>query len=429
MSLPLPLCGFRWMPEEELSVFDVLTDFSMDSDTGFILEVDLEYDDRETMLSHNSYPLAPETLKVNEDLLSRYSRDVLLELKGKTRHKATKLSSTFLPRQKYVLHAANLKLYLELGMKLTKIHRGITFHQERFIEPYIQYCTAKRAAAKTKAESNVYKLLANSLYGKMIESVGNRMDCRFNYNRSQMERRGMDPLYVGSVICGENLAISFHKKRVLEMRQSWAVGFTILELSKWIMYDLFYNTIRPALDDKVGVLMTDTDSYVLLSECESSDEVCERISDVMDFSTYAPSHPLYDPSRKNKVGYLKNEVPNDEIVKFVGVRSKTYCFSTRGGAFDKRAKGLKRNYQKALRLEDFEEVINSVATKKMCQRTIMSRDHRLQIVHSYRTVFSSFDDKRYLLCPRHTTPYGSWMADDCERTGVCYFCENPSVIV
>lgn len=195
------------------------------------------------------------------------------------------------------------------------------------------------------------------------------------------------------------------------------------------MYELFYKRIRPVFGGRAGVLMSDTDSFILLTPCSSSDEVCDKMSDVMDYSTYDSKHKLYNADRKNKVGYLKNEVPKDEIVKFVGVRSKTYCYSTRGGTFDKRAKGVKRAYQRHLTLADFEGVINKVAIKRLAQRSIMSRNHQLRIVHAVRTVFSSFDDKRYLLCARHSAPYGSWLADTCRRTGACFFCTHPDVIV
>ncbi len=70
-------------------------------------------------------------------------------------------------RHKYLVHGLNLKLYLEQGMQLLKIHRGITFHQEAFIKPYIDMCTRMRKYAMTEAEKNIYKLLANSLYGKV----------------------------------------------------------------------------------------------------------------------------------------------------------------------------------------------------------------------------------------------------------------------
>ena len=61
----------------------------------------------------------------------------------------------------------NLRLYLELGLVLKKIHRGITFHQEAYIEPFVTKCTQMRSEATTKSEQNMWKLICNATYGKV----------------------------------------------------------------------------------------------------------------------------------------------------------------------------------------------------------------------------------------------------------------------
>jgi hypothetical protein len=63
----------------------------------------------------------------------------------------------------------NLSLYVKHGLKVTKIHRGITFHQERYIEPFVTKCTQMRAAAATKTEQNMWKLICNAFYGKVSD--------------------------------------------------------------------------------------------------------------------------------------------------------------------------------------------------------------------------------------------------------------------
>ena len=116
------------------------------------------------------------------------------------KYSSKKLSATFYDRKNYLCHGMNLKYYLDKGLELVKIHRVISFQQEKFIEPYIEMCTSKRANSKTKFEGLLYKLYANSVYGKMIQGVANRMDCKFNYTDELAARRFNDPLLMSVMI-------------------------------------------------------------------------------------------------------------------------------------------------------------------------------------------------------------------------------------
>ena len=169
MRFPLPLRDFRWMSKEELVSFDPLSDVTMEDGQGYILEVDLEYPEG-LHLEHNSLPLAPEAVTLNWEDLSPYSQQCLHTLKGKAgTYSAKKLTSTFRPRKKYLVHGLNLKLYLQHGLVLKKIHRGITFYQERFMRDFIDTCTEKRRTALSVTEQMLWKLVCNSVYGKVRE--------------------------------------------------------------------------------------------------------------------------------------------------------------------------------------------------------------------------------------------------------------------
>ena len=106
MSEPLPTKGFKWMTKEELQDWKKFLDCE---GQGCILEVDLEYPE-DLHDPHNEYPLAPERLEIS---------------------KVEKLIPNFNNNTSYVLHYKNLKLYESLGMKVTKIHRGIKFEESQ----------------------------------------------------------------------------------------------------------------------------------------------------------------------------------------------------------------------------------------------------------------------------------------------------------
>lgn len=273
-------------------------------------------------------------------------------------------------------------------------------------------CTQKRKTAPTESLKNMYKLLCNALYGKMIEGVFGRMDCKFNTTREKAVEHSSSPLFVGSVICDEDFSISFLKKKKVLLNQSWAVGFAILELSKLVMQELYYETIQPAFgQDGCTVLMSDTDSFLLEVRAKSVDEAVTRIENVMDFSNYPKDHHLYDSSRAKALGYLKNEVPNTLITHYVGLKSKTYMLLTEDGEKHVRAKGVKKSHQQNIKFSQMMGCIEQMKGENVESHFIRSKDHVIRLMKGRQVAFSSFDDKRYLMCPVHSVPYGSALID------------------
>ena len=158
MSQNLATSNFHWLEEEEINCFDVAKDVCMNGETGYIIECTLEYP-QQYHVDHNSLPLAAHRQTISFEMLSEYAIKALTAQQKKAyTYKASKLTSSYLRRTKYVCHGVNLKLYLELGMRLIRIHRIIAFTQTPFIKPYIQFCSKMRAESKTKSRSNIFKM-------------------------------------------------------------------------------------------------------------------------------------------------------------------------------------------------------------------------------------------------------------------------------
>ena len=81
-----------------------------------------------------------------------------------------KLLATFDDKDFYILHYRNLQLYVSLGLRIKKIHAGIIFKQGPIMKLYVDFNSEKRAQATNKFDTDFYKLLSNSLYGKTIEN-------------------------------------------------------------------------------------------------------------------------------------------------------------------------------------------------------------------------------------------------------------------
>jgi len=90
--------------------------------------------------------------------------------------KIEKLVTTFENKKNYVCHIRNLKQALENGLKLEKIHKVVSFYQEAFMKKYIDFNTEKRAQSKSEFHKALFKLMNNSVFGKTMENVKNRVN-------------------------------------------------------------------------------------------------------------------------------------------------------------------------------------------------------------------------------------------------------------
>ena len=158
MSQYLPTGGFKWLKQKEIDKFNVFK-INKDSEKGYILEVDLEYPKKLHNL-HNDYPLAAEKITVEKHMLSNYCKTIS-DKYGISTGLVSKLIPTLSKKEKYVLHYQNLQLYLNLGLKLTKIHRVLKFNQSPWLKQYIDFNTAKRTNAKNDFEKDFFKLMNN----------------------------------------------------------------------------------------------------------------------------------------------------------------------------------------------------------------------------------------------------------------------------
>ena len=144
MSQYLPYSGFKWLNQKEISDF-CLNSGSENSSIGYILETDLEYPSELHDL-HNDYLLAPEKFEISQKMLSNYCSNFENEY-GIKIGGINKLVPNLDNKSKYVVNYRNLQLYLSLGMKLTKVHRILTFKQSDWLKKYIDFNTDKRKNA------------------------------------------------------------------------------------------------------------------------------------------------------------------------------------------------------------------------------------------------------------------------------------------
>ena len=394
MSKPLPTKGFKWMTEDELTNW---------KDIPCILEVDLEYP-KELHDAHNDYPLAPERLTVD---------------------KVEKLIPNLNDKVQYVLHYENLKLYESLGLKTTKIHRGIKFEESPWLKEYIDLNTSLRAQASNSFEKDFFKLMNNSVFGKTMENIRNRVDIQLVNNEVKAKKLVARPNYQHCTIFDENLVAIHMKKTKLVFNKPVYLGMCILDLSKTLMYDFHYNYIKRKYSDKAKLLFTDTDSLAYEIETEDfNKDIAPDIERLFDTSEIPKDHPSGMPAGMNKkvIGMFKDECAGKVMAEFVGLRAKLYSYKMHEGKEEertaastvKRCKGIKTSVvKKDISFEDYKTCLLSKQEQMRKMNVIRSHKHEIYTEEVNKIALSAEDDKRVIQEDGiHTLAYGHYLIEN-----------------
>ena len=137
-----------WDSEIEPEIINKILETADDSDVGYIVEVDLDYPDDLHNL-HSDFPLAPTKDKIDAYWLSDYQRELLEQMQVNAPPSNKKLIQTLFPKTKYNLHYQTLNLYVEPGLKVTKVHRALAFKQFKWLAPYVQRNTQSGRKLRT----------------------------------------------------------------------------------------------------------------------------------------------------------------------------------------------------------------------------------------------------------------------------------------
>jgi len=408
MAKLLPTGDFRWMKEnnllqleQQLKAGDLHLLDLKDSERGCTVEVTLSYPPELHDL-HNDLPLAPERIVPKQEWLSAENVK-LQQMYNLPRPKEPKLLAHFHNRVKYKVHWYALKLYLELGMKVIKVHRAITYEHSSWLAPWVVGNAKKRAEAISEIMMKLFKDLNNILYGKTVQKCRELLDVRLKNSWSQCRRLVAKPTYKSHTIFDENLVAVHMFNQEVVLNKPIYVGASVLDYAKAHMFSWWYICFKRVFPH-ARLVLTDTDSLLVYVEDEHFYEKLKPIIGEFDFSNYPPEHEVFDNEtivyrmeNRKKLGKMKDVQGGDIIIHVIAIRSKMYSFLTEAEYNVKRAKGVpSKSLEKQVNHQDYCNCLYCSETTEVESSSIRNYKHDIYTIRGRKLALSSYDDKRYI---------------------------------
>ena len=389
MSEKLPIYGFKWVNDiSGINKKFVKSCDKRNSDKGYILEVDVDYPSKLHKL-HSDMPFLTEKMKID---------------------KTQKLVCNLRDKKKYVVYTSILKQALNHGLKLKKVRRVIEFNQEAWSKKFIDMNTELRKKASNDFEKDFFKLMNNAVFGKTMENVRKHRDTKLVKTDHKRNKLVSEPNYHTMKLISENLSIIEMKKVKVKMNKPIYLGLSILEISKIIIYEFWYDYMKKKYGYMVKLCYMDTDSLIMnIKTKDFYKDIAQDVEERFDTSNYDVDRPLPKGKNEKVIGLMKDELGGGIITEFVALRPKTCSYMTDEFIEMKKAKGTKKCViKKMLKFEDYKECLFDNEPMLKSQQRFKRENHEVYTENINKIALSSInDDKRIVALDRITSyPYG-----------------------
>ena len=191
---------------------------------------------------HSDLPFLPHRMKVN---------------------KVNKLVCNVTDKENYSINIIALKQALNHGLKLIRVRSVISSRQEAWLKPYIDMNTELRKNAKNEFEKDFYKLNINSIYGKTVQNYRKYRDIKLVTKEYKRNKIASEPNYHSTKCISKHLLVMEMEKTEVKLNKPIYLGQAILDISKILIYEFWYDYIKPKYGDKARLCYTDTDSFIM----------------------------------------------------------------------------------------------------------------------------------------------------------------------
>ena len=179
--------------------------------------------------------------------------------------------------------------------------------------------------------------MINSFYGKTIENLRKRINVRLVNNEKVFLKYTSKPTHITHKIFDKSYTAVHEIKPILTINKPIYVGFAVLELSKWLMYDFHENFAKKHFDAEL--LFTDTVSLTCEIKPEDVYKEFFKHKHLLDFSNFSKDSKFYDGQNKMVVGKMV-EHKGIPIKKRVRLKSKMLSMLSDDDKESNPAKGI-----------------------------------------------------------------------------------------
>ena len=396
MSKKLPIDNFKW--ETDLSKFtsDFIKNYDEESDIGYLLFIDAIYP-KNLYEEHSDLPFLP--------------------------IKTDKLYSNLRDKKYYSINIFALKQAMNHGIEFEKVHKVITFRQGAWLKPHIDLNTELRIKSANDFEKDFYKLCINSAFGKTMENVRKHRDIKLVTNDQKRGILASEPNYHSTEYVSDDLLIMEMKKREVYMNKPIYLGQAILDLSKMLMYEFWYDYLKPKYAKNIKLCYTNTDSFIFLVKTNDFyKDISDDIEKWFDTSAYSKDidRPLLKGINKKVIGKFKDELAGQIISELCILRAECSSFKLDNDNEEIKAKGIKECVIKhQLTFDNYVDALFNDNKINRSQYVFRSYCHQVYTEKVTKIALSGNNDQRIQTTDKITTyPYGYFDKDNNNSTHV-----------
>ena len=269
--------------------------------------------------------------------------------------------------------------------------------------------TELRKEAKNDFEKDLFKWMNNSVFGKTMGNIRKHKDIKLVTIDKKRSKLVSESNYYTINLISEDLLIIEMKKTKVKMNKPIYLGLSILEISKILMCEFWYDYMKPKYGIDVKLCYMDTDSFIMnIKTNDFYEDIANDVENRFDTSNYEVNRPLPMGKNKKVIGLMKDELGGKIITEFVTLRPKTYSLLTDDGKEDKKAKGTKKCIiKKMIKFNDYKKCLLNDEVIFKSQQRFISKKHDVYTENINKIALSNDDDKRTVSSGKITSyPYG-----------------------
>ena len=265
--------------------------------------------------------------------------------------------------------------------------------------------TESRKLAKDDFEKDLFKLMNNAVSGKTMENIRKHRYIKLITTDKKRSKLVSEPNYHTMNYISKDLSIIEINKTKVKMNQPIYLGLSILDISKVLMYEFWYDYMKPKYGNDVKLCYMDTDSFIMsIKTNDFYKDIASYVEKRFDTSNYEVNRPLPTGKNKKVIRLMKGELGGTIITEFATLSPKTYSYLINNCKEDKKAKGTKKCViKRMIKFNDYKNCLSKDGVILKLQQRFISQKHDVYTENINKIALSNNDDKRIVSSDKITS--------------------------